>query len=129
LKKFGIHSSDPSPAKSESYIISISCGIGTPVASYQFIISIELSKYERNAMINISGIIIPVNWDAKGNITGMAIATHKEEEYFIEDDEGAAKLSSFLRQEVKIAGVLRSKGAKKIIKIKRITKKKVNFQK
>ena len=71
-------------------------------------------------MIKISGIIVPVGWDAKGNITGMAIATHKEEEYFIEDDDKNAILRSFLRQEVKITGVLKSQGRKKIIKIKKI---------
>ena len=59
-------------------------------------------------MINIKGIIIPVNWDAKGNVIGMAIATHKEEEYFIEVDDKAAKLISFLRQEVKITGVIKN---------------------
>ena len=76
-------------------------------------------------MINISGIIIPVDWDAKGNITGMAIATHQEEQYFIEDDDEAARLRSFLRQEVKITGVLKIKGGKEIIEIKKVTKKKV----
>ena len=78
-------------------------------------------------MINISGIIIPVSWDAKGNITGLAIATHKEEEYFIENDHKAIKLGSFLRQEVKITGILKTKRGKKIIKLKKITKKKVNY--
>ena len=78
-------------------------------------------------MININGIIIPVNWDGDGNITGMAIATHKEEEYYIESDDKAAKLRSLLRQEVRITGVLKSKGEKKIIKIKKITKKKIIF--
>ena len=78
-------------------------------------------------MISISGIIIPVSWDAKGNIIGMAIATHKEEEYFIENDDKAAKPRSFLRQEVKITGVLKSKGGKKIIKIKKLTRKKINL--
>lgn len=105
-------------------MILISCAIGTSVASCQFIISIELLKYWRNAMINISGIIIPVNWDAKGNITGMAIATHEEEQYFIEDDEEAAWLRFFLRQEVRITGVLKNKGRKKIIEIKKLTQKK-----
>ena len=76
-------------------------------------------------MINISGIIIPVDWDAMGNITGMAIATHQEEQYFIEDDDEAARLRSFLRQEVKITGVLKIKGGKEIIEIKKVTKKKV----
>ena len=68
-------------------------------------------------MINIKGIIIPVNWDAKGNVIGMAIATHKEEEYFIEDNGKASKLISYLRQEVKISGVLKDRGGKKFIKI------------
>ena len=72
-------------------------------------------------MIDISGIIIPASWDTKGNITGMAIATHKEEEYIIEDDEKNAILMSFLRQEVKITGVIKSRRGKKIIKIINIT--------
>ena len=78
-------------------------------------------------MINIKGIIIPVNWDAKGNVTGMAVATHKEEEYYIENDGKASKLISFLRQEVKITGVIKNKGGKKIIKIKKLTRKNVNL--
>lgn len=78
-------------------------------------------------MINIKGIIIPANWDAQGNVIGMAIATHKEEEYLIEDDGKAAKLISFLRQEVKITGVLKKKGDKKIIKISNLTQKKASL--
>jgi hypothetical protein len=78
-------------------------------------------------MINIKGIIIPVNWDAKGNVIGMAIATHKEEEYFIENDGKASKLISFLRQEVKITGVIKNKDGKKIIEIKKLTRKNVNL--
>ena len=72
-------------------------------------------------MINIKGIIIPVNWDAKGNVIGLAVATRKEEEYFIEDDGKASKLISYLRQEVKISGVLKNKDGKKIIKIMKLT--------
>ena len=78
-------------------------------------------------MINIKSIIIPVNWDAKGNVIGMAIATHKEEEYIIENDGKASKLISFLRQEVKITGVIKNKGGKKIIEIKKLTRKNVDL--
>jgi hypothetical protein len=74
-------------------------------------------------MINIEGIIIPVSWDAKGNVIGMAIATHKEEEYFIEDNGKASKLISYLRQEVKISGVLKDRGGKKFIKIMKFSHK------
>jgi hypothetical protein len=75
-------------------------------------------------MISINGIIIPVDWDANGNITGLAIATHREEEYYIESDDEAARPMSLLRQEVRITGVVISKGGKKIIKIKNLTKNK-----
>jgi hypothetical protein len=78
-------------------------------------------------MIKINGIIIPVNWDADGNITGMAIATHQEEEYYIESDDKTAKLRSLLRQEVRITGVMKSKGEKKIIKIKKLAKKEIDI--
>ena len=74
-------------------------------------------------MIDIKGIIIPVNWDANGNVIGMAIATHKEEEYFIEDDSVAPKLISFLRQEVKITGVLKKRAGKKFIRIMKLSHK------
>ena len=77
-------------------------------------------------MISINGIIIPVDWDANGNITGLAIATHREEEYYIESDDKAAELMSLLRKEVRITGVVRSKGEKKIIKIKKLAKKHVD---
>ena len=72
-------------------------------------------------MIKIRGIIIPANWDASGNITGLAIATRKEDEYFIEEDDKNAMLGSFLRQEVEITGILQRKGGKKVIKIEKIT--------
>jgi hypothetical protein len=78
-------------------------------------------------MISINGIIIPVDWDVNGNITGLAIATHREEEYFIENDDKAATLMSLLRQEVRITGVVVSKGEEKIIKIKKLDKKQANF--
>jgi hypothetical protein len=78
-------------------------------------------------MINISGIVIPVNWDAYGNVVELAIATRKEEEYFIEHDDKATKLKSFLRQEVEISGVLKNKGERKIIKIKSLRKKEIDL--
>jgi len=53
----------------------------------------------------------------------MAIATHNEEEYFIEEDDTGAKLRSFLRQEVKITGILKRKKGKKIIKVKNLTQR------
>ncbi len=77
-------------------------------------------------MINISGIVIPVCWDKKGNVVEVAIATRNEEEYFIEGSDKASQLKSFLRQEVEVSGVLKNEGGKKIIKIKSLSKKKID---
>lgn len=77
-------------------------------------------------MINISGIVIPVSWDTKGNVVEVAIATRNEEEYFIEGSDKAFQLRPFLRQEVEVSGVLKNEGGKKIIKIKSLSKKKID---
>ena len=70
------------------------------------------------AMINVKGIIIPVNWDKKGNVVSVAIATDDENEYLVEDQSLAAKLKGQLRQAVEVSGVVKRIGGKKIIKIK-----------
>jgi hypothetical protein len=47
-------------------------------------------------MICIEGIIIPTNWDKKGNVVNLAIATRDEEEYLITDkDQIARKVKRF----------------------------------
>ena len=73
-------------------------------------------------MICIEGLIIPASWDNKGNVVDLAIATRDEEEYLIRDKEQVTRLKSFLRQEVKIKGILRTKEGKKIIKVKKFSK-------
>jgi hypothetical protein len=73
-------------------------------------------------MICVEGIVIPAKWDNKGNVVDLAIATRNEEEYLITDKDQVARLKSFLRQEVKLTGILRTKEGKKILKVKKISK-------
>ena len=73
-------------------------------------------------MICVEGIIIPANWDNKGNVVDLVLAARDEEEYLIRDNEQVTRLKSFLRQEVKIKGILRTKEGKKIIKVKKFSK-------
>jgi hypothetical protein len=73
-------------------------------------------------MICIEGIIIPANWDNKGNVVDLALATHDEEEYLITDKDQVAKLKFLLRQEVEIKGILKTKEGRRIIKVKRFSK-------
>ena len=69
-------------------------------------------------MMNVKGIIIPVNWDKKGNVVSIAIATDDEDEYLVEDQDLAVKLKARLRQFVEVSGVVKKIDGKKIIKIK-----------
>ena len=69
-------------------------------------------------MIKVKGILIPVNWDPKGNVVSMAIATDDESEYLVEDQELAGKLKGQLRQVVEVSGVVKRKRGKNIINIK-----------
>ena len=71
-------------------------------------------------MICIEGIIIPANWDEKGNVVDLAIATSDEKEYLITDKNQVARLKPLLRQEVVIKGILKAKEWKDIISVKRL---------
>jgi len=69
-------------------------------------------------MINVKGILIPVNWDKKGNVVSVAIATDDENEYLVEDQELSVKLKGRLRQVVEVSGIVKRARGKNIIKIK-----------
>lgn len=73
-------------------------------------------------MICVEGIIIPANWDNKGNVVGLAIATRDEAEYLITDKDQVARLKPLLRQEVEITGILRIREGRSIIKVKTCSK-------
>jgi len=73
-------------------------------------------------MICVEGIIIPANWDNKGNVVDLAIATRDEEEYFITDKDQVTRLKPLLRQEVEVRGILQTKDGRKIIHVKRFCK-------
>jgi hypothetical protein len=57
--------------------------------------------------ITIRGLLVPVDWDEKGNITETAVSTYFEEEYRIERNARGEALLPFLRQKVKVIGLVR----------------------
>ena len=57
--------------------------------------------------ITIRGLLVPVDWDERGNITGTAVSTYFEEEYLIERNVRGKALLPFLRQKVKVIGLVR----------------------
>jgi len=71
-------------------------------------------------LTTIRGLIIPVDWDDRGNIIAAAVSTHFEEEYFIDQNPWGEELLAFVRQRVKASGIVRDdKQGKKIITVKK----------
>jgi len=67
-----------------------------------------------NHPITVRGLIIPMDWDDQGNVTGVAISTSLEEEYRIELDRRGEELLAFVREQVKASGKIKldAQGAK-----------------
>ena len=76
-------------------------------------------------MICVEGIIIPANWDNNGNVVDLAIATHDEEEYLITEKDQIARLKPLLRQEVEIEGITQIQEGKRVIRVKKFSKRKI----
>ena len=68
-------------------------------------------------LTRIKGIIVPVDWDAKGNVIAVAISCHDEVEYRIDSDAKGSELLSLIQDEVEVAGIVRGKGDSKVITV------------
>lgn len=67
--------------------------------------------------ISIKGILVPVDWDEKGNAIRLAIMTPNEEEYIVEENRNGRELLDLMRQEVEVRGILREEAGHKIIMV------------
>ena len=76
-------------------------------------------------MITIRGIVIPIDWDEKGNVVAIAVSTYDEEEYLICGQDKGAELRAHIREKVEINGVLRKEKGKKAIIVIDYSSKKV----
>ena len=74
--------------------------------------------------ITITGIIIPVEWDEKGNPVSTAVSTYSEREYLIDpSNRKGLELQKLFRQKVRLTGTLGfSKSGRQIITVKKYTK-------
>ncbi len=70
-----------------------------------------------NEQVNIKGILIPVDWDNKGNVIRAAIFSANEEEYIVEENEKGKKLYGLMQQVVEIKGLMREEAGRKIITV------------
>ena len=73
-------------------------------------------KKAGNNLVRIWGIIIPADWDEKGNVVAVAVSTYDEVEYLIENNEKGKELKAFIREEVEVSGILKKEKNRLIIK-------------
>lgn len=78
------------------------------VASHQ-------KRSPRARLVTLRGVVIPVEWDEQGKIVGIAISTHDEDEYRIQDDELGNRLRGLINEEVEVSGRTRKRKNRKII--------------
>lgn len=76
----------------------------------------------KNALVTLKGIIIPADWDTKGNVIAIAISTDSEEEYLICNDDKGKKLFNFIQDLVKVRGIIDEVAGIKIMKINKMEK-------
>jgi len=67
----------------------------------------------------IRGVIIPTSWDEHGNVTGIAISSHDENEYWVDHKGKGPELLPFIRKEVEAVGVVREEEGRMIVRIRK----------
>jgi hypothetical protein len=71
-------------------------------------------------LTTLRGLIVPVDWDERGNIQSIAVSTNFEEEYLVEENPLADELLAFARLRVKVTGSVRQdENGKKIITVEK----------
>lgn len=63
------------------------------------------------------GILIPMDWDKKGNVVAVAISTIKEEEYLIENNAQGEEMLKLIQKEVEVRGEVKEdkSGKKRVV--------------
>jgi hypothetical protein len=69
--------------------------------------------------IRIRGIVLPIEWDTRGNATRTALFTPNEEEYLIEDNKNSKQLLGLIRKEVDVVGKVREEAGQRVITVGR----------
>jgi hypothetical protein len=77
--------------------------------------AIKMEAEEKLTCIN--GIIVPVDWDEKGNVIGAAIYCHGEVEYQLDNNTKGSELLSFIQEEVEVTGIVKKKGDSRVITV------------
>ena len=75
--------------------------------------------YENSdGIATIRGILVPADWDERGNIIATSVMTYFEEDYLIEQNPRGEELLPYIRQKIKVRGVVRcQENGKKVVTV------------
>ena len=65
------------------------------------------SKERGDEPTTVRGILIPVDWDERGNVLAAAISGLDEQEYLVEQDAKGKELLGLMRREIEVSGTVR----------------------
>ncbi|MBL7174592.1 MAG: hypothetical protein ISS66_02085 [Desulfobacteraceae bacterium] len=88
----------------------------------------DVTRPKNAPVTTIRGIVIPVEWDDKGNILKLVISTFDEDEYLIELDKRGKQLMSSIRKELEVTGLVIEGDERKVIKVMRINPNQIKNQ-
>ena len=70
----------------------------------------------------LKGIVVPSNWDEKGNIISLKIASSDEKEYYVETRDVNEALLKYLREEITVSGTIEHRGGIDYIHVQGVIK-------
>lgn len=73
--------------------------------------------YEEGPPIFVKGILIPVGWNSRGEITLLAVADFNEKEYRIDDVDLIAECGSLLQKLVELHGAPYYRGTEQWLRV------------
>ena len=66
---------------------------------------------------NVKGVILPADWDSKGNVTAVSISAIDETEYLVENYGRGRELMTLINQEVAALGKTWGDGISRVIEV------------
>jgi hypothetical protein len=66
-------------------------------------------KRKKGRKRTITGIVVPEDWDEKGNVIRVAIKTFDSQEYVVEYNKKGKELLAFVDNKVRVGGTVRER--------------------
>jgi hypothetical protein len=69
-------------------------------------------------LATVVGVIVPSEWDAKGNVTGVSVSAFDEQEYLVQKQVRGADLIQHVRRDAEVIGWVEEEQGRKKITVK-----------